>query len=79
MRDEEDGCQKTTKEPVYAEPQPCVLTPVDMTRWTESEAYMEDVGFVLALNERVKGKKLTGNFIVSDVTSNLLSVLETLG
>uniref|UniRef100_G3MTD2 Serine/threonine-protein phosphatase 2A activator n=2 Tax=Amblyomma TaxID=6942 RepID=G3MTD2_AMBMU len=69
---------ESEEEPAYQEPQPCVLTPAEMNRWTESEAYMEFVGFILALNERVKGKKLTDDFIKSEVTLNLLSVLETL-
>ncbi|KAH7941933.1 hypothetical protein HPB49_018588 [Dermacentor silvarum] len=65
-------------EPEFAEPKRQVLSPADMKRWTESEAYAEYVGFVLALNERVKGKKLTDTFLVSEVTSGLLSVLDTL-
>ncbi|KAH7938727.1 hypothetical protein HPB51_028756 [Rhipicephalus microplus] len=70
---------ESDEEPEYAEPRRHVLTPADMKRWLESEAYGEYVGFVLALNERVKGKKLSDATLpVSEVTSGLLSVLDTL-
>ncbi|KAL1471368.1 hypothetical protein MTO96_039975 [Rhipicephalus appendiculatus] len=49
---------ESDEEPEYVEPKRHVLSPADMKRWMESEAYSEYVGFVLALNERVKGKKL---------------------
>lgn len=64
--------------PDFVEPRRQVLTPDDMTRWTKSEAYSEYVGFILALNEKIKGKKITDERFVSEVTAKLLSVLETL-
>lgn len=71
MSDSGDVCD-------YVEPRRQVHTPDDMARWTKSEAYSEYVGFILALNEKVKGKKITDDFFVSEVTAKLLSVLETL-
>ncbi|XP_042148562.1 serine/threonine-protein phosphatase 2A activator isoform X2 [Ixodes scapularis] len=62
----------------YVAPKREVQTPSDMVRWTKTEAYHEYVGFVLAMNERIKGKKLTDDFPVSEVTSGLLRLLETL-
>ncbi|XP_049516649.1 serine/threonine-protein phosphatase 2A activator isoform X1 [Dermacentor silvarum] len=76
----------------YVEPKRQVQTPDDMVRWTKSEecedhtkgaftiicAYSEYVGFILALNEKIKGKKMTDELLLSEVTTKLLSVLETL-
>lgn len=62
----------------YVVPKREVRTPADMTRWTKTEAYHEYVGFVLAMNDRIKGKKLTDNFPISEVTSGLLKLLDTL-
>lgn len=64
--------------PDCVEPKRQVQTPADMERWTKSEAYSEYVGFILALNEKIKGKKMTDEFFMSEVTAKLLSVLETL-
>ncbi|XP_054920827.1 serine/threonine-protein phosphatase 2A activator-like isoform X2 [Dermacentor andersoni] len=62
----------------YVEPRRQVHMPDDMARWTKSEAYSEYVGFILALNEKIKGKKITDDLLLSEVTTKLLSVLETL-
>ncbi|XP_077506679.1 serine/threonine-protein phosphatase 2A activator-like isoform X1 [Amblyomma americanum] len=66
------------EEPHYVEPRRQVQTPDDMARWTKSEAYTEYVGFILALNEKIKGKKITDDFVVSEVTTKMLSVLDAL-
>ncbi|XP_028828822.1 serine/threonine-protein phosphatase 2A activator [Denticeps clupeoides] len=50
----------------------------DMGKWKRSQAYSDYMGFVLTLNEAVKGKKLTCEFNVSETIDNLLSLLGTL-
>lgn len=62
----------------YVVPQREVRTPMDMVKWTKSEAYSEYMGFVLAMNERVKGTALTDDCPQSEVMSALLLLLEKL-
>ncbi|KAE8582942.1 hypothetical protein XENTR_v10020390 [Xenopus tropicalis] len=50
----------------------------DMMKWKRSQAYTDYMGFVLALNEGVKGKKLTDDYKVSEVIHKLMSLLDTL-
>ncbi|XP_070394806.1 serine/threonine-protein phosphatase 2A activator-like isoform X3 [Dermacentor albipictus] len=57
----------------YVEPRRQVQMPDDMARWTKSEAYSEYVGFILALNEKIKGKKITDDLLLSEESVRLLS------
>ncbi|MGH0146054.1 UNVERIFIED_CONTAM: hypothetical protein FKN15_007597 [Acipenser sinensis] len=41
----------------------------DMGKWKRSQAYVDYIGFILTLNEGVKGKKLTCEYNVSEVLS----------
>ncbi|KAJ8386705.1 hypothetical protein AAFF_G00166540 [Aldrovandia affinis] len=50
----------------------------DMGKWKRSQAYADYMGFVLTLNEGVKGKKLTCEYTVSEAVAKLLSVLDTM-
>ncbi|MBN3319779.1 PTPA phosphatase, partial [Atractosteus spatula] len=50
----------------------------DMGKWKRSQAYADYIGFILTLNEGVKGKKLSSEFKVSETVQQLMSVLETL-
>uniref|UniRef100_A0A8B9GUM8 Serine/threonine-protein phosphatase 2A activator n=1 Tax=Astyanax mexicanus TaxID=7994 RepID=A0A8B9GUM8_ASTMX len=50
----------------------------DMGKWKRSQAYADYMGFVLTLNEGVKGKKLTCEYPVSETVEKLLSLLGTL-
>ncbi|GFU28000.1 hypothetical protein TNCV_3153411 [Trichonephila clavipes] len=59
-------------------PAKAINTLADMRKWERSEAYHEYMGFVLAMNEAVKGKKISDVAITSDLVSKLLSLLETL-
>lgn len=68
----------SSEESEYVEPKRMVQVPADMVKWTKSEAYSEYVGFILALNESVKGKTLTGDLVISEVTSKVLAVLDKL-
>ncbi|MGH0164092.1 UNVERIFIED_CONTAM: hypothetical protein FKN15_046614 [Acipenser sinensis] len=44
----------------------------DMGKWKRSQAYVDYIGFILTLNEGVKGKKLTCEYNVSEEAENLL-------
>ncbi|KAF5909750.1 serine/threonine-protein phosphatase 2A activator, partial [Clarias magur] len=50
----------------------------DMGKWKRSQAYADYMGFILTLNEGVKGKKLTCDYPVSETIEKLLSLLGTL-
>ncbi|XP_069093150.1 serine/threonine-protein phosphatase 2A activator isoform X2 [Pleurodeles waltl] len=50
----------------------------DMAKWKRSQAYAEYIGFILTLNEAVKGKKLTCEYKVSEGVEAVLSLLNTL-
>ncbi|KAM4634517.1 serine/threonine-protein phosphatase 2A activator [Polymixia lowei] len=50
----------------------------DMGKWKRSQAYADYMGFVLTLNESVKGKKLTCEYKVSETIEKLLDLLDTL-
>ncbi|OCT57551.1 hypothetical protein XELAEV_18003332mg [Xenopus laevis] len=47
----------------------------DMGKWKRSQAYADYIGFVLALNEAVKGKKLTDDYTVSEEAESLVSTV----
>ncbi|KAF7653058.1 hypothetical protein LDENG_00088010 [Lucifuga dentata] len=47
----------------------------DMGKWKRSQAYADYMGFILALNEAVKGKKLTCEYRVSETVEKLLDLL----
>uniref|UniRef100_A0A673YGJ0 Serine/threonine-protein phosphatase 2A activator n=6 Tax=Salmoninae TaxID=504568 RepID=A0A673YGJ0_SALTR len=50
----------------------------DMGKWKRSQAYADYMGFILTLNEGVKGKKLTCEYKVSETIEKLLVLLGTL-
>ncbi|XP_053532767.1 serine/threonine-protein phosphatase 2A activator isoform X2 [Ictalurus punctatus] len=50
----------------------------DMGKWKRSQAYADYIGFILTLNEGVKGKKLTCDYPVSETVEKLMSLLGTL-
>ncbi|XP_072344969.1 serine/threonine-protein phosphatase 2A activator isoform X2 [Scyliorhinus torazame] len=50
----------------------------DMGKWKRSKAYADYVGFVLTLNESVKGKKLACDFKTSEPVEKLVLLLNTL-
>ncbi|GJQ84146.1 putative PPIases [Trypoxylus dichotomus] len=64
----------------YTTPAKCVKTPQDMQLWEKSEAYFEYLGFILAINEAVKGKALSLKGVqLSFTVQKLISLLEKLG
>nr|CAD7419973.1 unnamed protein product [Timema poppensis] len=62
----------------YTTPRRAVTSAEDMDIWKESEAYSEIVGFIIALNEAVKGKPLTIDCLLAEVPRNLLELLNKL-
>ncbi|KFW77258.1 Serine/threonine-protein phosphatase 2A activator, partial [Manacus vitellinus] len=48
----------------------------DMAKWKRSQAYADYMGFILTLNEGVRGKKLTCEYKVSEVGEELPSPLQ---
>uniref|UniRef100_A0A4W4GC29 Serine/threonine-protein phosphatase 2A activator n=1 Tax=Electrophorus electricus TaxID=8005 RepID=A0A4W4GC29_ELEEL len=50
----------------------------DMGKWKRSQAYADYIGFILTLNEAVKGKQLTCAYPCSETVKKLLSLLGTL-
>ncbi|XP_040013101.1 serine/threonine-protein phosphatase 2A activator isoform X4 [Xiphias gladius] len=50
----------------------------DMGKWKRSQAYADYMGFILTLNEGVKGSKLTCQYKVSETVEKLLDLLGTL-
>ncbi|XP_027629799.1 serine/threonine-protein phosphatase 2A activator isoform X2 [Tupaia chinensis] len=55
-----------------------IHTVPDMGKWKRSQAYADYIGFILTLNEGVKGKKLTFEYKVSEAIEKLVSLLNTL-
>ncbi|CAG2058240.1 unnamed protein product, partial [Timema podura] len=68
----------------YMTPRRAVTSVEDMNIWKESEAYsltlflQEIIGFIIALNEAVKGKPLTIDCLLAEVPQNLLELLNKL-
>ncbi|XP_054281888.1 serine/threonine-protein phosphatase 2A activator [Macrosteles quadrilineatus] len=55
------------------------VTSIDaMEIWLKSEAYLEYIGFITAMNREVKGKPLSVSCPESEVTAGVLSLLEKL-
>nr|KAF6315232.1 protein phosphatase 2 phosphatase activator [Myotis myotis] len=55
-----------------------IHTVPDMGKWKRSQAYADYIGFILTLNEGVKGKKLTFEYKVSEAIEKLVALLNTL-
>ncbi|KAM8802029.1 serine/threonine-protein phosphatase 2A activator isoform 2-T2 [Rhynchonycteris naso] len=55
-----------------------IHTVPDMGKWKRSQAYADYIGFILTLNEGVKGKKLTFEYRVSEAIEKLVTLLNTL-
>ncbi|OWK10413.1 hypothetical protein Celaphus_00005159 [Cervus elaphus hippelaphus] len=49
-----------------------------MGKWKRSQAYADYIGFILTLNEGVKGKKLSFEYKVSEAIEKLVALLNTL-
>ncbi|KAK2555482.1 Serine/threonine-protein phosphatase 2A activator [Acropora cervicornis] len=53
--------------PVFVEPQREIRCPTDLTKWEKSQAYSDFIGFVLTLNDAVKGKSMSGDYHMSKI------------
>ncbi|XP_061417509.1 serine/threonine-protein phosphatase 2A activator isoform X2 [Lethenteron reissneri] len=53
-----------------------ILAVPDMGKWKRSQAYADYMGFILTLNEAVKGKKLSSEFKVSEAVQQLVCLLD---
>ncbi|PFX29745.1 Serine/threonine-protein phosphatase 2A activator [Stylophora pistillata] len=64
--------------PVFAEPKREILNPSDVVKWEKSQAYSDYLGFILTLNDAVKGKTMTVDCPSSEALEKLITMLETL-
>jgi len=55
-----------------------IFTPDDMSKWLKSEAYQEFNGFILAINESVKGKKIPYQTSSDERINKILHLLDRL-
>uniref|UniRef100_A0A2K6TB89 Serine/threonine-protein phosphatase 2A activator n=1 Tax=Saimiri boliviensis boliviensis TaxID=39432 RepID=A0A2K6TB89_SAIBB len=61
--------------PNFIIPKKEIHTVPDMGKWKRSQAYADYIGFILTLNEGVKGKKLTFEYKVSEEAENLVATV----
>ncbi|KAJ7339552.1 Serine/threonine-protein phosphatase 2A activator [Desmophyllum pertusum] len=64
--------------PVFVEPKREILTQGDLAKWEKSQAYSDFLGFILTLNDAVKGKTMSGDCHVSEASKKLIAMLETM-
>ncbi|XP_028318411.1 serine/threonine-protein phosphatase 2A activator [Gouania willdenowi] len=74
----EDEAPEATASITYMVPRKEISMVCDMEKWRRSQAYADYMGFILTLNEAVKGKKLTCEYQVSPTVEKLLELLATL-
>lgn len=55
-----------------------VKVPTDMEQWLKSSAHNDYLGFILTINEAVKGKKLSDECKVSDFTTSVMNLLDVI-
>uniref|UniRef100_A0A3P9JD76 Serine/threonine-protein phosphatase 2A activator n=1 Tax=Oryzias latipes TaxID=8090 RepID=A0A3P9JD76_ORYLA len=74
----EDEASDATAGNAFMIPKKEISTVPDMGKWKRSQAYADYMGFILTLNESVKGKKFTCEYKVSQTVEKLLDLLATL-
>ncbi|KAB7496827.1 Serine/threonine-protein phosphatase 2A activator [Armadillidium nasatum] len=62
----------------YTQPKKEVFTPKDIEKWEKSSAYQDILGFLTAMNESVRGKKLSYECHESAVVKSLSSFLDVI-
>ncbi|XP_023244642.1 serine/threonine-protein phosphatase 2A activator-like [Centruroides sculpturatus] len=62
----------------YVTPVRKIMAMSDMPKWEKSEAYSEYMGFILAMNEAVKGKKISDAKETTPAVDGIISLLEKL-
>ncbi|XP_021345411.1 serine/threonine-protein phosphatase 2A activator-like isoform X1 [Mizuhopecten yessoensis] len=55
-----------------------VSLPTDVPAWEASEAYKDIVGFICAVSEAVKSKKIRDSYSISETTTRLVNLLDTM-
>ncbi|BES88587.1 phosphatase [Nesidiocoris tenuis] len=60
----------------YTIPQRAVFQMDDMARWQNSEAYYEYLGFILTINDSIKGQSCKGKFVISENAQAILTILD---
>lgn len=66
------------KKKVYVVPTKQVKTVADIALWEASQAYQEYLGFIIAIGEAIKGKKLTDEVGMSPCCERLVALLAQL-
>ena len=61
----------------FVEPKREIKTLASLSKWINSEAYRDYVGFILTINQAVTGKKLTDECHVSEAAQGVVELLET--
>lgn len=74
----EDEASDAAVGPVFMVPKKEISMVPDMGKWKRSQAYADYMGFILTLNEGVKGKKVTCEYKVSETVEKLVKLLDTL-
>lgn len=69
-----DSTESSTTQ--YKVPTKEIYEPQDLKKWEESEAYRDLVGFITAINDAVKGKKISDSYPVSQTIENLVAMLD---
>lgn len=63
---------------IFLIPSKEIATPDDMQIWENSKAYADLLGFISALNDEVKDKKLRDDHLISDNVKKVLDILDRL-
>ncbi|KAK6979615.1 serine/threonine-protein phosphatase 2A activator [Biomphalaria glabrata] len=59
-------------------PEKQIKLPEDIPKWEKSQAYADLLGFILAMNEAVKNKKIRDQYPISPVVEKLIEILDKL-
>lgn len=62
----------------FVEPERFILQQTDLPKWLKSQAYRDFIGFIVTLNESIKGKSMTQEFPVSEAVSKISSIIAKL-
>ncbi|XP_059145992.1 serine/threonine-protein phosphatase 2A activator-like [Physella acuta] len=62
----------------FMQPEKQIKLPNDIPRWEKSQAYSDLLGFILALNEAVKNKKIRDQYHSSPLIEKLVNMLDQL-
>uniref|UniRef100_A0A1A8GU57 Serine/threonine-protein phosphatase 2A activator n=2 Tax=Nothobranchius korthausae TaxID=1143690 RepID=A0A1A8GU57_9TELE len=74
----EDEAPEVSAQTSFMIPKKEISMVPDMGKWKRSQAYADYMSFIVALNEGVKGKKMTCEYEVSETVDRLLELLGTL-